>query len=520
MKRMIAKRKGKNCRFPREELSPGLREAVQQVMDDPLPEALMRRVLQATRRQVVYYPRRPHSRFLLWTAPVIAASIAWFALTTSYWAARAIGPSLAPLPTSHGEVVAALSDDLPTAWAYSRAARRSPETLYALMDRQSRQSIPAGSRLLAAASVSPFASTRAGYPMTAPSSKPVITLDQLIALNDEIAALVRAGVPLDRGLLSLGEDLPGRLGRFAAHLSAQVARGESLTDALSEPATRLPQLYRAVIEAGIAAGRLPAALESLAGSLRRLAQTRRSVVLSLIYPFLLFLLAWGLFAFSASVMAPAVYHSFQQLHLFGGEWFKPLAGLGQTARIWGPLGPAVLLVLAWLWWAGSKGAAAAQGGGSAWVFAWIPGLGHMLRLSRTAVFVEVLKLLVENRVPLDQAVTLAAAAAGDARLSEACATGRGHSPRRTGAGGRSAGPAAAAALADCGRPAERRLAAGPAACRRRLSTPRPVPGRVVAGRVAGLHHLRDQRRDRGRLCDCLVRALFHDASLVGPLVKT
>ena len=53
--------------------------------------------------------------------------------------------------------------------------------------------------------------------MTSPSSKPVITLDQLVALNDEIAALVRAGVPLDRGLRSLGEDLPGRLGRFASN---------------------------------------------------------------------------------------------------------------------------------------------------------------------------------------------------------------------------------------------------------------------------------------------------------------
>ena len=35
-----------------------------------------------------------------------------------------------------------------------------------------------------------------------------VTLDQLIALNDEIAALARAGVPLDQGLLHLGRDLP------------------------------------------------------------------------------------------------------------------------------------------------------------------------------------------------------------------------------------------------------------------------------------------------------------------------
>ncbi len=257
--------------------------------------------------------------------------------------------------------------------------------------------------------------------MTTPASKPVITLDQLVALNDEIAALVRAGVPLDRGLRSLGEDLPGRLGRFAAQLSERIARGESLTDALAEPTARLPRLYRAVIEAGIAAGRLPAALESLAGSLRRLAETRRSVVLSLTYPLLLFLLAWGLFALSASMLSPDLYRSFHDLHLSGGEWFRPVAHLGHSARIWGPLGPVVLLALAWLAWLASKGAAVAQGVRTTWVFGWIPGLGRMLQLSRTAVFVEVLKLLIENRVPLDQAATLAAEAAGDARLSEAAA---------------------------------------------------------------------------------------------------
>ena len=93
----------------------------------------------------------------------------------------------------------------------------------------------------------------------------------------------------------------------------------------------------------------------------------------------------------------------------------------------------VLLVLAWLWWLGSKGAAVAQGVRTTWVFGWIPGLGRMLQLSRTAVFVEVLKLLVENRVPLDRAATLAAEAAGDAALERGRrAIRRSHPPRRAG----------------------------------------------------------------------------------------
>ena len=36
-----------------------------------------------------------------------------------------------------------------------------------------------------------------------------ITVEQLLALNDEIRALVRAGVPLERGLLIAARELRG-----------------------------------------------------------------------------------------------------------------------------------------------------------------------------------------------------------------------------------------------------------------------------------------------------------------------
>ena len=66
------------------------------------------------------------------------------------------------------------------------------------------------------------------------------TLDDLIALNDEIGALVRAGVPLEQGLAELGDDMPGRLGRVAAAVAERTARGESLQQALADHALALP----------------------------------------------------------------------------------------------------------------------------------------------------------------------------------------------------------------------------------------------------------------------------------------
>jgi hypothetical protein len=40
-----------------------------------------------------------------------------------------------------------------------------------------------------------------------------ISIDQFIALNDELAALVRVGLPMERGLRNLAADIPGSLGQ-------------------------------------------------------------------------------------------------------------------------------------------------------------------------------------------------------------------------------------------------------------------------------------------------------------------
>jgi general secretion pathway protein F len=249
-----------------------------------------------------------------------------------------------------------------------------------------------------------------------PSQPAAISLDELIALNDEIAALVRAGVPLDRGLAALGSDMPGRLGRFAAVLGERTARGESLQAALAEPAAKLPPAYRAVVVAGVRAGRLPAALESLAGSIRRLAETRRSVAAGSLYSLFVLVLVWVFFAFFTVKLAPKLLYTFQALGIRASAAFAPLAWCGRWADVWGPLGPAVLVLAGGLWWYCSTRASVAGRGWANRLLGLFPWLGSTLRLSRIATFVEILTLLVENDVPLADAVLLAGEASGDARL--------------------------------------------------------------------------------------------------------
>jgi general secretion pathway protein F len=235
-----------------------------------------------------------------------------------------------------------------------------------------------------------------------------MTLDDLVALNEEIAALVRAGVPLESGLAQLGDDLPGRLGKFAALLAERTARGESLAQAITADAGQLQPAYRAVVEAGVRAGRLPAALEAVAASARRLAQTHRLVALAAIYPAIVILAAWGGLLFFTTMLAPRFAAMFLDFEVPGQQFFAVLAEAGRYGWYWGPILPVLMVVLVVAWWLGH-----AEGRWAERLFGWIPWTGRLVRCSRTATFLDLLALLIESQTPLPEAMMLAAEASGD-----------------------------------------------------------------------------------------------------------
>ena len=233
-----------------------------------------------------------------------------------------------------------------------------------------------------------------------------LSLDELVAINDELAALVRAGVPLEATLGEMGRDMPGRLGRATTELAERIERGASLSQALAAMPGVFPPIYQTAVEAGVRAGRLPVVLEDLASSARRLSELRRVVSMAALYPFLVLLLAYGLFVLFIAQVVPNLVTAFE-----GHETFllRALMAIGRTAHIWAPIVPILLLLLAVLWWYQMSRGRAALG--------WLPIAGRMLRDARVASFSEILALLVDHDVPLGQAVTLAADASGDPRMA-------------------------------------------------------------------------------------------------------
>ncbi|NLS94861.1 MAG: hypothetical protein GXX96_22125 [Planctomycetaceae bacterium] len=245
-----------------------------------------------------------------------------------------------------------------------------------------------------------------------PTRQRAVTLQELTALNDEIRGLVWANVPLDVGLRRVASDLTGRAGQIAGELEKELSRGKTLSEALQSSGAGFPPVYVAVVEAGIQSGRLAAALETVARSTRRLAEARRTIVGALIYPLVVFLIAWQLFMFFVWKIAGALLRFFDDPSVPAARVLDAIVVLRDSMHIWGP-GVQIAVLVAFVWWAYRSASAsllepAAAGG----VFGWLPWLGPMVRSYRQAAFAEMLHLLIQHDLPLPRAIRLAADAAG------------------------------------------------------------------------------------------------------------
>ncbi|MEX1039373.1 MAG: type II secretion system F family protein [Pirellulaceae bacterium] len=238
------------------------------------------------------------------------------------------------------------------------------------------------------------------------------TLDDFLALNDEILALSRAGIPLDRNLRSAARQIRGRRGDLLEKMSARLAQGASLDQVVAET-KELPPIYRAVVEAGLRSGDLTAALEDVAGVARRMQDVRISYLLAIIYPSIVLMVAGAaIFVVGRPVIRVMVMIIQDELRVpashplnWGTQLFQdasPLLSLLCPLGVLLLVGTIAVLMLT---------QRALLPGGS--LIAWVPGLRGVAKFGKQAVWLDVMALLVRRQVPLAEAARLAAASTGD-----------------------------------------------------------------------------------------------------------
>ena len=176
-----------------------------------------------------------------------------------------------------------------------------------------------------------------------------ITIDQLLALNDEIAALARAGCRWSAGLPSPARDLRGRLGRIAsgpasARAAARACPRRSEAEGRSDSAA-LPRGRGGGARSGRTADRARGH-----GAIRaRLRRGPRRDRAALWYPLLVLALAYALFVGLVSLAVPRFVAAFESLGLAVPAPLRLLSRAGETAPYWWPVGPILLVVLLIAW---------------------------------------------------------------------------------------------------------------------------------------------------------------------------
>ncbi len=242
-----------------------------------------------------------------------------------------------------------------------------------------------------------------------------LSLDQLVALNDELAALVRAGIPLEKGLRLLRQDGLGRGGDLAGRLSERLEAGQTLEAALEAEGSTLPPLYRAVIGAGVRSGRLATAFEGLSDFAREYAEVRGALGLALLYPLILLVCAYAFFVLFIQSFAMRFVDVAADFGQGESLPIRILAFLHATIYFWAPIVP-IGLVLLGLWWVASGRSGALSTGGPGMLLGWIPGFRPMIHEAEYAGFASLLSVMISHGVPLGEALRLAGEVSGDPRL--------------------------------------------------------------------------------------------------------
>jgi len=240
------------------------------------------------------------------------------------------------------------------------------------------------------------------------------TAEDFAALYEEIAALVRAGLPLEQGLVRLSRELPRGAANLSAVLGEQLAAGRSLTEAIDDPRLQTPPVFRAALLAGVRSGRLADALEAMALAARRMSDLRRAVGLSLIYPTILLCLGLLQIPLMANVFAAMI----EWLRVGRHEvpaWMVQFERLSSRAWTWWIAVPAVLLLL-FLLGSALSGAGLLRGGWRTNAFRFFPWVRTAIDNARRAHFADQLALLTQHGVPLGECLRIAAGATGDPQL--------------------------------------------------------------------------------------------------------
>jgi type II secretory pathway component PulF len=245
------------------------------------------------------------------------------------------------------------------------------------------------------------------------------TLDDFMALNEQLAALARARVPLDVGWTT-GTDGPEKtLERINAAVARQVSRGATVDEAIERDPT-VPPAYRCLVEVGLRGHDLDAALDGA----QRLAETndtsRSSIRAALFYPLIVCGLAYFGLIGVCHWLVPALEGMHDEMRIPSHRALHILQAVRDSKPAWIYIPPLLITIyVVTRLLSHSRWVSAVDHRPGLW--ARLTGRAAAVSSLQLANFADALATLLESQTPLAEAIPLAAGGVNVPGLSRVAA---------------------------------------------------------------------------------------------------
>jgi general secretion pathway protein F/type IV pilus assembly protein PilC len=232
----------------------------------------------------------------------------------------------------------------------------------------------------------------------------------------QLADLLRAGVPLLRGLRLLGRSKSNpRLAKVMSRVGDAVADGSRLADAMAAHGEVFPDIQIAMVRAGERGGFLEPVLRRMGDFLEQQADLRAKVVGNLIYPATLLVFMAAVIVVALVGIVPKFRDFYSRITL---PWAtKALLAASDACTTYGLVLLIVAAVIGFALWRLSR-ASAVRMQLAIWQLK-IPGVGNVVKNLAVGRFARILGTLLENGIPMLQAMQISRGAAGHILLAAA-----------------------------------------------------------------------------------------------------
>ncbi|WP_449556070.1 type II secretion system inner membrane protein GspF [Huaxiibacter chinensis] len=171
-----------------------------------------------------------------------------------------------------------------------------------------------------------------------PRSRRGLPHRELVLMIRQLATLVSARLPLAQSLQALAaQSETPRQKQLLEALHQQVLNGSSLAEAVADYPEIFSPLYRAMIAAGEASGKLERVLEQLADYSEKTQQLKSKLLQAMLYPLLLTVVALVVVMILLTAVVPEVVSQFSHMQQDLPASTRLLMTLSELAQRWGVL---------------------------------------------------------------------------------------------------------------------------------------------------------------------------------------